>query len=722
MSEPTRNRSRATLAVVAALALAAGIAPARAETDRNTPSFNLYGSPGLVDMPTAEVLPDGTLSATVGNFGNTTRTTLNFQITPRLSAAFRYSAIRDFNHPRSKPANDPEGIYYDRSFDMRFQLLTESPSRPSIVIGLQDFIGTGAYGGEYIVATKTVAPGLKLTGGLGWGRLGSYNPVATTGTRPATVLGQGGIPTYDRWFRGDMGVFGGVSYAPNDRLNFKVEYSSDDYTRERARGAHVKSSPWNFGLDYRFRNGGQVSLYHVLGEEVGAQFTIVTNPKTQGIPGGIESAGLPVAPRAPGAAQDLGWTSDATRGTAAKASLTELAAKDGLIIEGVRLEPTRATVRLLNPRYGAVSQAIGRTARAMTRALPASIEEFVIVPVVDGMPMSAVVMRRSDLERLEHEAADEMLARTSIVDAYGRAPRPDPGTYPKFEWSIAPYLQLSVFDPDNPVRADSGVRASAKVEITPNLILSGSVTKKVGGNLDTVTRRDKSNLPRVRTDQSLYSSQGDPAIEYLQFALYGRPAPNLYSRVTVGYLEQMYGGASAELLWKPVGSRLALGAEVNYVQRREFDQLFGFQDMVTTDPVTGIQREIPNFNGHVSAYYDIGNGFHGQLDVGRYLAGDYGATVTLDREFANGWKVGAYATFTDASFEDFGEGSFDKGIRVTIPLSPFLGTPSRKDNAINIQSLSRDGGARLNVRGRLYDKVRDYHEPEAVKSWGRFWR
>lgn len=688
---------------------------ARAEEGVNSLPFNLYGSPGLIDMPTAQVPPDATLAGTYANFGGTSRTTLYFQILPRLSGSFRYSSIPNFSASGT-------ATLFDRSFDLRYQLLTETDRRPSVVVGIQDFIGTGIYSSEYLVASKSLMPGLTVTGGLGWGRLGSYQPFAEMGTRPGGFTGRGGLPEIDRFFQGDVAAFGGVSYSPNDRFTFKVEYSSDDYVEEVSRGTNEKSSPWNFGVDYRFRNGGQLSLYHVLGTEVGAQFTFVTNPKTLGVPGGAEPSGLPVSPRAPGSAADLGWTLDSQRTASVTASLKNLAAKEGLEVEGVDLQSNRATVRLVNPRYGAPSQAFGRLVRVMTRVMPASVEVFEIVPVVNGMPMSAVTFRRSDLERLEHDAANEMLARTSFGDGFGKAPPPDEGIYPKFTWAISPFVQLSVFDPDNPVRFDAGVRASAEYEITPNLIASGSVTKKLTGNLDKVKRLDESNLPRVRTDHARYSAEGDPAIEYLHLAHYGRPAKNIYSRVTLGYLEQMYAGASAELLWKPVDSRLALGAELNYVQRRDFDQLFGLQSMTTTDPVTGAKREIPNVNGHVSAYYAFGNGFHGQLDVGRYLAGDYGATVSLDREFANGWRVGAYATFTDASFDDFGEGSFDKGIRFTMPLATFFGQPSRRRNDVLIQSLSRDGGARLKVNGRLYEQVRDYHKPDAVNSWGRFWR
>nr|WP_245710740.1 YjbH domain-containing protein [Citreimonas salinaria] len=707
-----RSSAAGVVVLVAATGAATQAVPQTANDQRGF-SFNTYGAPGLVDMPTAGMMPDAQLAATIAQFGESRRTTLSFQILPRLTGSFRYTSIDDFSNG--------EDTLYDRSFDLRFLMLKEGRVRPAIAVGLQDFIGTGIYSGEYLVASKTVADGLTVTGGVGWGRLGSYQSFASTGDRPSETLGEGGVPSADRWFRGDVAAFGGISYAPNDRLRFTVEYSSDDYEAETSRDVHEKNSPWNYGVDYRFANGTQLSLYHMYGAELGFQVSVQTNPKTLGVPGGVEAAPPPVEPRAPGAAQDLGWTTrpDATR--RAVASLRNLTAEEGLVLEGIDLQPTRATVRFLNDRYGAPAQAIGRMARAMTRALPASVETFEIIPVVDGMGTASVIMQRSDLERLEQDAAEAMLARTEFVDAQGRVPPASPGFYPKFEYSLAPYLQLSVFDPDSPVRYDLGLRASSSYEITPGLILSGSLTQSLAGDIGEA-EPSESKLPRVRTDGPLYAEEGDPAIEYLQAAWYERPGRNLYSRLTFGYLESMYAGASGEILWKPVESRFALGAELNYVQRRDYDQLFGLQDMETIDPVSGERFTIPDFNGHVSAYYDFGNGFHGQIDAGQYLAGDLGATVALDREFANGWSIGAYATFTDATADDFGEGSFDKGLRFSIPLATLAGTPSRQSNDIVIQSLSRDGGARLNVRGRLYDKVREYHEPDAAKSWGRFWR
>jgi hypothetical protein len=183
----------------------------------------------------------------------------------------------------------------------------------------------------------------------------------------------------------------------------------------------------------------------------------------------------------------------------------------------------------------------------------------------------------------------------------------------------------------------------------------------------------------------------------------------MYGRVTAGYLETMYGGVSGEVLRYPTDSRLALGAEVNYARQRDYDQLFGFQDY---DVVTG----------HASAYYDFGNGFLAQLDAGRYLAGDWGGTVSLDREFNNGFKVGAFFTLTDVPFDEFGEGSFDKGIRISLPVDWISGNPSQTNFGTTIRPVLRDGGARLSVRNRLFETVRGAQSSELEDRWGVFWR
>ena len=217
----------------------------------------------------------------------------------------------------------------------------------------------------------------------------------------------------------------------------------------------------------------------------------------------------------------------------------------------------------------------------------------------------------------------------------------------------------------------------------------------------------------MRSEQDDFNRGNGPKLDRLTVAHYFRPAKDFYGRVTAGYLELAYAGVSGEVLWKPAASRLALGVEINAVHQRDPGDPFGLGKG---------QFDYSTVTGHASAYYTLENGFYTQLDVGRYLAEDWGGTFTLAREFRNGWRVGGFFTLTDVSFDDFGEGSFDKGIFFTIPQSWFLGRPSVSDATNILRPVSRDGGARVTVADRLYDTVRGDSDPLLADNWGRFWR
>lgn len=695
-----------------ALALLAMCFPASLSA-QNAYSYTLFGTVGLLDMPSADSAEDAELTTSINMMSTATRATITFQLAPRLSASFRYSGIGNWVPLTGQST-------FDRSFDLQYRLFDEGRYRPAIAVGLRDFMGTGIYSSEYLVATKHLSSRLSLTGGLGWGRLGSYNgftnPLGALDsrfeTRAVGTTGKGGQPEFNKWFRGDAALFGGLEWKATDKFTLKAEYSSDAYRAETARGHFDRKSPVNVGLSYAARPGVDLQAAYMHGDVIAFGATFATNPKKPINSGGVGPAPYPVVVRAPGAARDLGWTAQPNGTAILRDNVQTFLAQDGITLEGMQVTGQAVTLHIRPGPYLNQAQAIGRTARILTRTMPASVEAFKIVPVIDGMPTAAVSLKRRDIEELEAHPDGAWLSysRATIGDASAAKiiGAPD-GLYPKLNWSFGPYAAASLFDPDSPVRADIGLKLAAKWDIAPGLFISGNVTKRLVGNRDKSTRFDPSALQRVRTDSNIYAREGDPAIPELVMAYYARPGKDLYTRVTAGYLEPQFGGLSAEVLWKPVDSRLAFGAEVNYVKQRDFDQLFGF-------------RAYETVTGHASAYYDFGNGYHGQVDAGRYLAGDWGATFALDRTFANGWRVGAYATFTDVSFNDFGEGSFDKGLRLTIPLEQFLGTPTARKSSTTLSSLARDGGARLNVNGRLYETIRDSHQPELKRDWGGFWR
>lgn len=728
----TLTRRLLASTVPAALLLSLGTTPARTDPLIGE-VMNSYGLAGGVDTPTAEMLPDGTLGGTLSynEFGR--RHNIVFQLHPRITAALRYSRVEGIND------HNELGHIWDRSFDFRFQFLDETGWRPAVAIGLQDFLGTGIYSSEYIVATKTITPRLKASLGLGWG--------AMAGDPRAVEIGdEGGKPNVDTWFRGDVKPFGSVTWQATDKLSLVAEYSHDRYLSrfqqangtitETPQGDDEPGSKFNLGAYYTFGPSYQLGLYTLGGDTFGAQFSFALNPRLAPYPSGLEKAPAPVRPRPAPAADPEGWSgawaADPSAQPAIQKVLGDALSKEGQQLESMSISANRAEVRIRNTRYIQQAEAIGRTARLMTRALPPSVETLVITSNVEGMATSSVTLRRSDVERLENTEAGRIADVALLSDA---DPRPGdlvatPGLTPRFRWNLAPYMEIGVFDPQDPLRYEAGAELKASYELTPGLILSGTVRQRAFGNMEQRGPgipgqrgeyytpeeyvSDPANeyfngVPRVRSDTRMYTGNHNPTIPELTLAWYAQPTEAIYTRVTVGLLERAYGGVSTEALWKPADSAFAVGTEVNRVRKRDFENAFEFRDYEVT-------------TGHVSFYYELAQGYTAQLDVGKYLAGDKGATFTLTREFANGWRVGAYATKTDLSQEEFGEGSFDKGITMSIPLSWAMGTPSRDRATTTLRSLSRDGGAKVNVDGRLYDKVRDAQSVKLYQGWGRFWR
>ena len=677
------------------------------------PSLGMFGTTGLIDMPSAESQPDAELTTSLTSFSDFTRGTFTFQITPRLSGSFRYAQLD--NWALGGPITKPE--YFDRSFDFQYRLLDERKYIPAVAVGLRDFMGTGVYSSQYLVATKNVGSKLKVTGGLGWGRLSDSTDV----TAIDTTLG--GSPNFDAWFRGPVGAFGGLEWqTPVKGLRLKAEYSSDRYVLEnelltrdgqnrvRSAASFERKSPVNLGVEYRTKRGLQVGAYYLYGSEFGVSFSTALNPKRNN--GFVDRAPTPIHSRGAQYSRSTDWTQVAGIQEKAREHLDKELNKDNIRVEALHFNGVHAEVRIQNKKYLAVSQAVGRTARAMAKVFPDSVESFTIVPVDNGLASSAITINRRDLETLEnHVNGAELLAgRVNITDAAAlpaNAFRAD-DLYPKFTWGIAPFANLKVFDSDNPFAVSGGIRAKMKYQFSPGLSISGVASKRLL-NDDTAPSPSFSGLQHVRTDIGQYNLQANPGIDQLSADYVFKLAPAVYGRISAGYLERMFAGISTEVLWKRADLNWGLGAELNYVKQREFKQLFGFQDYTVA-------------TGHVSAYYETENGFEFQVDVGRYLAGDLGATISVDRSFDNGWRVGAYATITDADSALFGEGRFDKGVRLEIPIGWALGSASKNSMKTTLTSLTRDGGQRLNIEKRLYETVRDSHTRKISGAWGRIWQ
>ncbi|MBE0412430.1 YjbH domain-containing protein [Yoonia sp.] len=648
--------------------------------------YNTFGASGLIDMPVASSAPDAELAFTLSSFARQTRNTLTFQASPRLSASFRYAALRKIM--------GQHGVIYDRILDrslaLHYRILDETRRRPAVAVGVADFIGTGIYGGEYLVATKALRPDLAVTLGVGWGRYagvgGFANPLGPAfADRPDRVFAQGGTITRNAFFRGDVAFFGGVQWQPTPKLGVTLEYSSDRYPYEDP-AAFVRRTPFNFGLNYTLRPGVQVAAQYLYGAEFGAQLTFALNPTRP--PHGSGYARGPATVRA---------------GT----PLARALAAEGLVLTGAQVVDGRMDIAVQNTRFPDSAQAIGRAARVLAQIAPKGIDAFAITLDAPGLRGPAVVLQRSDLATLEF--APNGTAQIGQQAEFATAAAGFDNRYPVFDWSLRPYITPNLFDPDDPLRADVGIALDAQWQLAAGVIGRATVQQRLAGNLDQTVRKSDSALPHVRSDFALYEREGNGDIAQLALHWYAQPLRDVATRVSIGLFETMYGGMSSEVLWYPGGRDLAFGIELNALRQRDYDGGLGFRDDAMT-------------SGHASIYWQGKGGYSAQLDAGRYLAGDWGGTLTLARQFRNGWSLGAFATLTDVPFETFGEGSFDKGIVLTVPLSWVSGRPRRDALATTLRPVTRDGGARVQVDGRLYPLTAPLRARAINDSWGMFWR
>lgn len=391
-------------------------------------------------------------------------------------------------------------------------------------------------------------------------------------------------------------------------------------------------------------------------------------------------------------------SSDSEAGNAsAKEAIRNDAAAQALRIEVMSIGKSEIWVYYSNARYEFEDEAIGRLTRVLMADAPSRIEIFRLIPVVYGVPMQDVEISRSSLERVF--ATHGTLESAPDAVTVNHAPYDNPvleadqeGTYPRFSWSISPALRIGLFDPTSPVRFELYAAFDGAVDLLPGLTLQGEYQASI---YDTFTQKTppESQLPHVRTDIAKYLTTGRYGFSNLDIAYRTRLTPDVYAELKAGYLEDMYAGVGAQVLWRPEGERWALGADIYQVWKRNFDRLFGLQSYKI-------------LTGHVSLYYDSPwYGLNFAVHAGRYLAGDRGVTIEVSRRFLTNVEVGAYATFTNVPFSKFGEGSFDKGIFIRIPLEWALPFSTQSEYDLTLSSLTRDGGQRLYGDDSLYDET-----------------
>jgi len=653
-----------------------------------------WGVTGLMQTPSARMAPAGEAGIGMSRTRPYTHLNVNLQPLDWLEVSFRYT---DVSNRLYGPAIAGDQTYKDKSIDFKLRLTKELHHLPQVAVGIRDVGGTGLFSGEYVVASKRTGD-FDWSLGLGWGYLGARgelgNPLSLLGdyfdSRPAVDFGSGGKFNLKNWFRGRTALFGGVQYhTPWDGLILKLEYDGNDYRHEPQNNNQKQDWPVNLGLVYRYSPAIDLSLGWERGNTLNLGVNFHGRLDRLAMPKLSDPVQVPVRVEAP--TQEPDWAAVARA----------LEDQTGWRVLELRRAGSELVVRFERAEAVYWQAHLDRIAAVLHRDVPGRVLVFRIQSVDHGLRLNEYLIDRQTWVEartrfVPHAQRAESVTERSQVPGFlhpaesllvSRPQEPLNGT-------LGLAYQQSLGGPDGFVLYHLAASGTAVWRPRPDTWLAGQAQVRLVDNYDRFKYTAPSKLPRVRTNIRKYLTSSELTLPLLQLTHVGRLGRDQFYSVYGGLLESMYAGVGAEWLYRPWGSRVAVGVDVNAVRQRGFEQDFSFRDY---DTITG----------HVSLYWDTGiQDVLARVRAGKYLAGDVGVTLDLSRRFANGVRIGAYATKTDVSAEEFGEGSFDKGIYVEIPFDAFLTRSSGSVANILWQPLLRDGGARLERAFPLIDLTR----------------
>ena len=653
------------------------------------PTLSDWGGVGLLQNPTARFLPDGTLFTGYTMLGPAHRHLfVGGQALPGLELVARQTL-----YPNLHGLGEP-------GLDIKLRLLREGEYWPEIAVGGRDVTGAGfdlpgkgRFAGEYLVLSRRWW-NLDTSLGVGWGRFGGYahmrNPLRFLGDRfrrdrdPALPGSRGPRA----WFSGEsVALFGGVEWhTPLPGLSLKLEYSGDSFRAEqRDAPSFTPGLPINAGLAYRALSWLDLGVGLEQGHRVMAHVAARLGPEALG-----EDRPRP-AP--------MVGARPTQENAATPRDLTLMVQAAGLPARSAAVDGNRATL-WLDPagRDGAPSaREIGRTARLLADSSPPEVERLTVVSGARGLEGVAITLQRRDLERAtQGRGSAEELWRTAQVEP-PVAPPPD---WPvRWDLALRPTVEQSLFEQGTPLVHRAYTDIDLSVEPWRGVLLGGGLRLNITDNL---TRLDSSARPAdkpVRSDLPFYA-RPRANLSRLYGAWMGTPGEGWHAGMAVGHLEEMFGGAGAELLYQPTGARWAAGFDLNHVWKRPAGEPLRL--------LAGSGRTTGHLNLHLEA---PGGNTATSLRLGRYLGGDWGGTLELGRHFSGGVRLSAYMTWTEgpAGGQSRLGGRLEQGLVLTFP----LGTPGRLpldtkggvQAVAAVRTLGRDAGQRLQRPFALYETL-----------------
>ena len=615
--------------------------------------YNNYGIVGTIHTPSARTFEEGVHGVTV--YKGTPNQTVTLSANPFnwLEASFFYTNVTDRPYCYDFTSEVCLQDFKDKGFNVKIKV-KEQGKLPAIAIGLNDFAGTGIYSSEYIVGSY----GINRTDfhfGIGYGLLDGSdlsfkNPLSLISDRfndrPTGTEGLGGSFQPSRYFSGETASpFFGVTHALNNKLLLKAEYDSS--VRPGLVPFRIPENDFSFGVDYLITDSFSIGVSYERGDYASFKFVYKNNPvKTY---------------------QQSEYTrGERRRGDNKYTQLINNLEENGIGVKKLTRNANSIGLQLtqvIHPNLQVVEQIIARASR------DAGITEDI----------------KKDIE------IANLLVVSEIDDAYEKNAQTIYQRQTENKVNTNTRLQFRPFlaSREEFFKGALMVENDTEFVIRKNLFFNTNLKYSLADNFDDLYIPPVDVFPaQVRSDVKEYLNKmkdGGILVGRAQLDYHLTPAKNHHIMMSAGIFEDMFSGAGMEYLYFKPNTNYSFGIDVFTVRKRDYSWRFGHLDYENTLATANFY-----YRNYGTLPFDM------RVSAGEYLAGDVGYTIDLSRSFYNGVQFGVFATFTDVTTQQFGEGSFDKGVYFNIPIY---------GNLINYmwRPLTKDPGAKLNRRNTLHD-------------------
>ena len=609
---------------------------------------NKYGVIGLINTPTARSYDEASAAFNYSYGEPDSKISLTLYPYDWLEASIYYTSIK------GRPYGGGfEGSYKDKGLNLKF-ILNEEGDWPALALGLNDVGGTGIYSSEYLVGSYGVG-GLDFHLGLGWGvlnggKLSQSNFLTNLNSSFAqrgAQIEEGGNLNIDDFFSGDsIGVFGGFSLLAADDILFFYEYDSSDFSNTA--GFPNYDSNHSFGLNVIKNENLSVGLSYERGDYFGFNFSWKKNFLNY-------------------EHNQYQKLSNPTKNH--YDNLRFELYKNGIGVNKITKKDDLMYLDIFENQYITQTKLKQNIAQSIDSS-GIDIEEVLVTYRTSGL------LGSTDLGKNENGKT-----------IYSRQNRAYFNASPNFV--LRPFI----------AGREGFLKMAAIAEINMAYVFSQNLSWSTNLKYAFLQNFDELYVPPVDTyPHQVRSDVKEYLNNFGNRVIIGRSQVDFFKTLknehhillSAGLFEEMFAGYGMQYLWSDESKPYSVGFEIYEVQKRDYDLRFGLIDY-------------KNVTSHVNLYFKNNDfvPFDLHFSFGEYLAGDLGYTFDVSRKFNNGVLMGAFFTRTDVSAELFGEGSFDKGIYFSIPLTS-------EWFSFTWRPLTKDPGAKLVKKENIYNLLRKY--------------